>query len=57
MSHKREEKLVRKVVKNGSGSYYINIPREIVDQLHIRERQKLTVTRSGKKIVIEDWKK
>ena len=28
MSHKKSEKFIRKVVKNGRNSYYINIPRE-----------------------------
>lgn len=56
MSHKKEDS-VRKVVKNGRNSFYINIPREIVEELHIRERQKFTVKRIGKKIVIEDWKR
>ncbi len=51
------EKYIRKVVKNGRNSYYINIPREIQQELKIRERQKLTVRRSGKKIIVEDWKK
>ena len=54
MAHKKEQ-LIRKVVKNGRGSYYINIPKEIVDHLHLRERQKLVITMNGKKITIQDW--
>lgn len=50
------EKHVRKIVKNGRESYYINIPKEIVRELRWRERQKLTIRRSGEKLVIEDWK-
>ena len=49
------EKNVRKVVKNGRDSYYINIPKEIIKELKIKERQKVVVKRSGKKIIIEDW--
>lgn len=56
MGHQKDDRDVRQVVKNGRGSYYINIPRDIVDELHLRERQKLIVRRSGTKIVIEDWK-
>ena len=51
------KKYIRKVVKNGRNSYYINIPKELIRELRFRERQKLTVRRSGKKIIVEDWKK
>ncbi|MBC8465217.1 MAG: hypothetical protein H8D63_02510 [Parcubacteria group bacterium] len=50
------KKHVRKIVKNGRESYYINIPKEIARELRWRERQKLTIRRSGVKLVIEDWK-
>ena len=49
-------KEVRKIVKNGRGSYYINIPKELMRELRWRERQKLTVRKSGGKLVVEDWK-
>lgn len=51
------KKYIRKVTRAGQRSLFINIPAEIVDELKIRERQKLLVKRSGKKIVVEDWKK
>ncbi len=50
------QKEVRKVIKNGRGSYYINIPKELMKELRWRERQKLTVRKSGGKLVVEDWK-
>ena len=50
------EKEVRKIVKNGRGSYYINIPKEIMQELRWKERQKLTVRKVGKRLIIEDWK-
>jgi len=50
------QKEVRKIVKNGRGSYYINIPKELMRELRWRERQKLTVRKSGGKLVVEDWK-
>lgn len=50
------EKFIRKVVKNGRDSYYINIPKELIRLLKIKERQKLTVTTKGKSIIIKDWK-
>lgn len=49
------EKFIRKVVKNGRNSYYINIPKELIRELKIRERQKLVIQRKGKKLIIEDW--
>ncbi len=50
-------KYIRKVVKNGRNSYYINIPKELVRELKIKERQKLTIKKQGNKLIIEDWKK
>lgn len=52
-----KEKFVRKVVKNGRNSYYINIPKELVSELKIRERQKLVVEKKGRGLLIKDWKK
>lgn len=49
------EKYIRKIVKNGRNSYYINIPKEIVKELKFKERQKLVITRRGKRISIVDW--
>jgi len=51
------DKFIRKVVKNGRNSYYINIPKEMARELKIRERQKLVIKRRGSKIIIEDWEK
>lgn len=48
---------VRKVTRVGERSLSVIIPAEIVDELKIRERQKLTIRRRGKKIIIQDWKK
>ncbi len=46
---------IRKIVKNGAGTYYISIPKEMIKKLKMKERQKVTVRTSGKKIIIEDW--
>ncbi len=51
------QKYIRKVTRVGKRSLSIVIPAEIVDELKIREKQKMTLRRSGTKIVIEDWKK
>jgi bifunctional DNA-binding transcriptional regulator/antitoxin component of YhaV-PrlF toxin-antitoxin module len=43
------EKYIRKVTRVGKRSLSINIPAEIVDQLKIKEKQKLTITTKGRK--------
>jgi len=37
------KKLIRKIIQNGRGTYYINIPKVIMNELRRRERQKLVV--------------
>lgn len=49
------KKYVRKVTRVGRRSLSIVIPAQIVDELKLRERQKLCIIRKGSKIVIEDW--
>jgi len=51
------KKYIRKVTRVGKRSLSVVIPSDIIDELHIKERQKLVVHRWGKKIIIEDWKK
>lgn len=51
-----KNKNVRKIIKNGRKSYYVNIPKELVRELGLRERQKVVVKKYGKGILIEDWK-
>lgn len=50
------KKYIRKVTRVGKRSLSVVIPAEIVDELKIIERQKLSIKKSGKKIIIEDWK-
>lgn len=50
-----KKKYIRKVVKNGRESYYINIPKELVKELKIKERQKLVITKIGNSLKIMDW--
>ena len=49
------ERYIRKVTKTGKRSLSVVIPSEIVDELKIKEHQKLTIHRRGKEIVIRDW--
>jgi len=57
MTKNMPNKEIRKIVKNGRNSYYINIPKEIAKKLKLKERQKLIVFVKGKNIIIKDWKK
>ena len=53
---KSSEKNIRKLTKMGGGrSYGITLPIDIIRELKWKERQKLTVKKTGKKIIIEDW--
>jgi len=53
---KLKENSIRKITRLG-GSLVVSIPREEVDTLKWREKQKVVVKRVGKKIIISDWKK
>jgi antitoxin component of MazEF toxin-antitoxin module len=48
---------IRKITKNGQGTYYISIPKDLIKELGLRERQKVVVKKYGKNILIKDWKK
>jgi antitoxin component of MazEF toxin-antitoxin module len=55
---KLKDKNIRKLTRMGGGrSIGLTLPIEIVNKLKWRERQKVRVKLSGKKIIIEDWKK
>ncbi|MDP3882747.1 MAG: hypothetical protein Q8Q48_01690 [Candidatus Staskawiczbacteria bacterium] len=54
---KLEEKNIRKLTRVGRASLAVTIPIEMVKDLKWKERQKVVVKKSGKKIIIEDWKK
>jgi len=51
------KEFIRKVTRVSEKSLSVVMPVDIIDKLKIREKQKLIVRRSGKKIIIEDWKK
>ena len=48
---------IRKATRVGKRSIAVVIPADIVSELGIRERQKLSITKRGNKIIIEDWEK
>lgn len=51
-----KDRSIRQLTKVGGGSYSLTIPMEIIKEFGWKERQKLTVKKQGKKIIIEDWK-
>lgn len=54
---KLQEKNIRKLTRVGKTSISVTIPIEIVKDLKWKERQKVVVKQSGKKIIIQDWEK
>lgn len=57
MAHKKKQN-IRKLTRMGGGrSIGLTLPADILRNLHWREKQKVIVTRKGKNIIINDWKK
>jgi len=51
-----QDRNIRKIARSGNGTAYVTIPVELLRELGWRERQKVVVKRSGKRLIIEDWK-
>ncbi|MFZ2975099.1 MAG: hypothetical protein WA055_00535 [Candidatus Moraniibacteriota bacterium] len=51
----QNENQVRKLTKLGKKSLCVTIPIEIIREFGWREKQKMVVKKSGRKITIEDW--
>ena len=47
---------VRKITKTGTYTYYVTIPKALIDQLGWREKQKVVVVKEGDTLVVRDWK-
>ncbi|MCR4325291.1 MAG: hypothetical protein NUV59_00605 [Patescibacteria group bacterium] len=55
---KLESRNIRKLTRTGTGrSISLTLPIEYVRALRWQDRQKVVVRKSGKKLIIEDWKK
>jgi virulence-associated protein VagC len=53
-----KERNIRKLTRTGGGkSVAVTLPIEHIRELKWREKQKVTVRKVGKKLIIEDWKK
>jgi len=50
------QKYIRKIQKVRY-SYYLILPKEIIRNLDWKEKQKVVIKKSGKRIIIQDWKK
>lgn len=48
---------VRKLQRTGraGASYMVTLPKEMIDELGWRERQKVTIRKDGDKLIIQDW--
>ena len=47
---------VRKLTRTGTYTYYVTIPKPLIDELGWREHQQLVVNRSGEKLVVQNSK-
>ena len=48
---------VRKIIKVGGKSLAVTLPRELVNKLRWKEKQKVVVKRVRGGLLIKDWKK
>ncbi|MEA2088262.1 MAG: hypothetical protein U9O55_00240 [Patescibacteria group bacterium] len=49
---------IRKLAKNSSYSYSLNIPKEIIDKYGWRSKQKLVIKDKGRGLLeVRDWKR
>jgi antitoxin component of MazEF toxin-antitoxin module len=56
-TQKEKNKNIRKLTRVGKTSLAVTIPVEFVEKLGLRERQKVVLSLSGRKITIQDWPK
>ena len=55
---KLEDRNIRKLTRTGSGkSVSVTLPIEFIRELGWQVRQKVTISKVGKNLVIRDWKK
>ena len=56
MLNYKKEGIPRKITKTGEYTYYVTIPREYIEALGWRCKQKVAVKLTRKKVVIGDWR-
>ena len=47
---------VRTITQNNSGTYSVTLPKELMRELRWQKRQRVTVKRKGKQLLITDYK-
>ncbi len=55
-TRKAGEQQIRNITSNSSGTYQISIPKQLIAELKWRSGQKVTVTKVGDRLIVEDWK-
>lgn len=55
-TRKAGEQQIRNLTQNSSGSYQVSLPKQLVSELRWRQGQKVTVSKVGDRLIIEDWK-
>lgn len=50
------KRFIRKITKKGQYSYYVILPKSLIDVLNWQKKQKIVLERFGKnRILISDW--
>ncbi|MFT4532330.1 MAG: hypothetical protein ACI9T8_000348 [Candidatus Saccharimonadales bacterium] len=55
-ARKAGEEEVRSITQNATGTYSVSLPIAAIRELKWQNHQKVTITRRGDKLIIEDWK-
>ena len=55
-TRKAGEQEIRNLTTNSSGTYQLSIPKQLIAELKWRSGQRVTVTKMGDKLLVEDWK-
>lgn len=42
-------------IQRSNGTYYVTLPKDLVQELKWKEKQKVVVTKRGKKLSVCDW--
>jgi len=54
-ARKSDERHVRNITKNSSGTYSVTIPIDLIRELYWQRGQQVTIKLRGNKLVIQDW--
>ena len=51
----KKRKFIRKLTRVGKRSLCVVIPKDLVEEMDLMERQKMVLHRQGKKIIVQGW--